>query len=131
MKTKELIEELNKSDPTGECDVVVGSSPVLHVIRNPGFYDGCFWSVELDEGNVKSIKLNSKNDKINLWTQDLTDFLWEMVEENNFKTVEDVLGAISFDSEYSKSNWEKFQEEDALEEIVDILSYYSKRRKDV
>src|SRR6056297_1666231 len=50
MKTKELIEILQKADPSGECHVRVntesGAGTPLGAERVPGYYDGCYSYVE-------------------------------------------------------------------------------------
>lgn len=46
MKTSELIEQLQKSDPSGELDVVVGNNPVTYVENEHAAYDGAYFKVD-------------------------------------------------------------------------------------
>lgn len=41
MKTKDLIAELQRADPSGEIEVSVGNTDIHFVGREPAYYDGC------------------------------------------------------------------------------------------
>lgn len=127
MKTKELIEILNKEDPDGESEVVVGSSPILTAMKQPGFYDGCFWKVETDKGpfDLTSISLNSNSSKVVLWSEDIFELLFTAAEKNNMTDIEEILNLIKFDSPYSKNYFARFFEDGFRKEIEE--SFYSKK----
>ncbi len=42
MKTKDLIKELMKLDPTGDIDVCIGNAAIYSIEKLPGYYDGAF-----------------------------------------------------------------------------------------
>ena len=86
MKTKELIKMLQKEDPTGEAEVVVGNQPITHIEFAPGFYDGAFWTAEENNYNIQSITLNSNSNKIQLRFKDCIDLLFKLIEDNEFQT---------------------------------------------
>jgi hypothetical protein len=42
VKTRDLISRLQKCDPSGECEVIVGTKDILDVSAEPGYYDGAY-----------------------------------------------------------------------------------------
>lgn len=51
MKTKELIRQLQKCDPTGEEEVFVGNIDILEVAGMPAYYDGAVQQLVRDPNN--------------------------------------------------------------------------------
>ena len=52
MKSKELIQQLQKLDPTGETEVCVGNTPIYFVESKPAYYDGVLKTLIHDEPKV-------------------------------------------------------------------------------
>lgn len=76
MKTKELIRQLQKEDPSGELDVCVGNVDIYFVEKLPGWYDGCQQIFIRDEdGYIVKAKYNSKIDKIKIHITSIEDLL--------------------------------------------------------
>lgn len=65
MKTKELIELLQKIDPDGTTDVCIANAPITYVDRLPAYYDGRLQRIIYDTDNVPRVGiLCSGGDKI-------------------------------------------------------------------
>lgn len=78
MKTKNLIQELQRLDPTGEVEVVVDGADIFSTQRMPAYYDGRLGVLIRGEGGcVEGIKFYSKGDKINLHLRSLEDVVWD------------------------------------------------------
>jgi hypothetical protein len=81
MNTRELIEALQKEDPTGECEVIVGGRPIYFVEKLEGYYDGCYQKLITDESKkpyycVEGIEFLDSGYKLCLHTLGFTDVLW-------------------------------------------------------
>ena len=126
MKTKELIKMLQKEDPTGEAEVVVGNQPITHIEFAPGFYDGAFWTAEENNYNIQSITLNSNSNKIQLRFKDCIDLLFKLIEDNEFQTKKEVYGHINFDSEHSKKQFDLFYKKEFDKEMESFLTVFRK-----
>jgi len=75
MKTKELIKELNKLDPEGNCEINFGGA-ITYLIRIPWYYDGkCSILIKDDEGKIIGIRQATAEDgdKINVHTTTVDD----------------------------------------------------------
>jgi hypothetical protein len=80
MTTNELIEALKKEDPQGDAEVVVGGTPIYYVDRQPGYYDGSYSKLIIDESKkpfycVKGIKHTRAGMKLKLVTMNMEDVL--------------------------------------------------------
>jgi len=72
MTTKELIEQLKRADPTGECHVRINSEPVSGAWSLPGYWDGPYNYLEWDEDHKNPTWVQStKGDKVDIGTLDL------------------------------------------------------------
>lgn len=84
MKTKELIEELNKLDPEGNCEINFGGA-ITHLIRLPWYYDGKYSIlIKNDDGDVIGMReaTAEDGDKINVHTMTVDDLGYDEVWEN-------------------------------------------------
>ena len=82
MKTKDLIEQLNKEDPSGELECVVGASDIYFVQRDPMWYDGVPIILLRDKSkepyySIKGFKMASAGEKVVLHTMGAEDVLWD------------------------------------------------------
>lgn len=81
MKTKKLIELLQKEDPTGEEEVSVGNQDIFFVAKEPAYYDGRQQVLIRDWDNkyynVIGAKYRSRGSKIVIHTHSIADALWE------------------------------------------------------
>lgn len=76
MKTKELIELLQKEDPSGEIECCVDNSPIMFISCQPAYYDGTLRKLILDEnGSVVGIKFITSGSKIRLQLYDYDDLI--------------------------------------------------------
>lgn len=80
MKTRELIEWLQKEDPTGELEACVNNVPIYTVERQPAYYDGPLQMLIQDESkkpyyNIVGFKVTHKGQKVKLMTMDVGDCL--------------------------------------------------------
>lgn len=74
MKTKELIELLQKKDPSGETEIMIGNRGITDITLDPMYYDGLGILPIFDEQNeVVGIKFRSEGLKINIWAFDLKE----------------------------------------------------------
>jgi len=75
MKTKKLIELLQKEDPIGEDDVLVNNIDILCLEGKPGYWDGCKQLLVRDWNkdcyNVIGAEYRSDGSKINITTLDI------------------------------------------------------------
>lgn len=84
MKTKELIELLQKADPDGNTDVTIGNAPISYVDRLPAYYDGRLQRIIYDANNVPRVGvLCSGGDKLVIHYRSISDCL----SDNPFMTV--------------------------------------------
>lgn len=80
MKTKELIELLQKEDPEGECEAVVGGNPIHFVSREPGYWDGPHLKLIEDPSQkpyyaVKGMCVSTKEDRVSIVALSLEEAL--------------------------------------------------------
>lgn len=75
MKTKELIELLQKEDPSGECHIRLNDGePLFFACRKPGYWDGPYSYLEEDEDNKLIWVQSTKGEKVDIETIDLFGF---------------------------------------------------------
>ncbi|HMC00795.1 MAG TPA: hypothetical protein VKN14_07155 [Flavobacteriaceae bacterium] len=104
MKTKELIEQLQKADPSGDCEVVADGTPIYFVAKLPAYYDGPLAILIHDEKlkdkcySITGYKLTCTGEKIRLHLTDLESVIFEDSEA----TVD-----LSELPESQKNRWEK------------------------
>jgi hypothetical protein len=72
MKTKDFIKMLQEEDPTGESHVRLPGGVPTYVEQKPGYYDGAYSYID-DGGNFVT---TTKGYKIDVYAQDLEDFIW-------------------------------------------------------
>lgn len=81
MKTKELIRQLQKADPSGEIDCCIGNSDIHFVSVNPAHYDGCKQVLIRDEKNpfynIIGAKVVSDGEKVVLHALSIKSVLWD------------------------------------------------------
>lgn len=78
MKTKELIAELLKVDPTGEGEVCIGNSDVYFVEHLPAYYDGCLQRlIKDDDGHVIAGKFTGSGNKISIRPLSIYDAIFD------------------------------------------------------
>lgn len=80
MKTKELIDKLQKEDPSGELEVCVGNLPIYFLEKLPAYYDGPLEMLIQDRSkdpyyNIVGYKITTKGDKLNVVVYDLDSWL--------------------------------------------------------
>lgn len=84
MRTKELIEELNKLDPEGNCEVNFGGA-ITHLMRLPWYYDGaCSILIKNDENDIIGMRQATERDgdKINIHTITVDDLGYDGVTDD-------------------------------------------------
>jgi hypothetical protein len=80
MKTNKLIELLQKEDPTGEGEVLVGNTDIFCLEGKPGYWDGCKevlvrdWTSEYY--NVVGAEYSSEGSKISIRTLSIEDAVY-------------------------------------------------------
>lgn len=79
MKTKDLIAELIKADPSGELEVIAGGTPIYFVDCEPAYYDGPLKILIQDKSltcyNITGFKYTHQGEKVRLHLMDLDDVL--------------------------------------------------------
>jgi hypothetical protein len=91
MKTKRLIELLQKEDPTGESEVLVGNDDIHFLEWKPGYYDGCYTILNRDPSkepyyDIVGAQYRSDGSKLCIRTMN-----WEDVISNNVDTPVEVV----------------------------------------
>jgi hypothetical protein len=78
MKTRELIEHLQREDPSGELEVVAGNTPIWFVEQQPAFYDGDLQILICTSGDGKEgYKVTDRGIKVRLHLRDLESVLMD------------------------------------------------------
>lgn len=81
MKTKELIAELLKADPTGEGEVCVGNCDIYYVEKLPAYYDGCLQRLIRDSEkkgwNIVAAKYTAEGYKISIRPLSIGDAIFD------------------------------------------------------
>lgn len=82
MRTKELIKELRKEDPSGELECVVGGEPIFFLQNLPAYYDGSLQCLVQDPDksdgyDVVGAKFTDKGRKIEISTFTVEDAILE------------------------------------------------------
>lgn len=84
MKTRELIEALQREDPSGEAEVIAGNTPIYFAEGQPAYYDGPLQMLIHDEekkGKQWSIigyKVTQRGQKVRLHLMNLEDVICDM-----------------------------------------------------
>ena len=106
MKTRDLIESLKESDPTGELHVKLktseGHGVVVGSYKSPGYYDGPFSYIE----NKKFI-ISDKGEKVEITSIFLDDFIFD----NGGDTSNIILDVRDSIKEYLKKEIEEMAKE--------------------
>ncbi len=89
MKTKELIQQLQEADPSGELEVSCGLIDIIHVDRAPSYYDGYQQVLIRDPSrdpyyNIVGGKYNGKNDKVVICPLTISDAIWNHRDKEPF-----------------------------------------------
>lgn len=79
MKTKELIAQLQKEDPSGELEVYTFEGPILYVQRQPGGWNGEETQLIRDKnGSILGVREHpSQDQKVMIKSWSLNDILEE------------------------------------------------------
>jgi hypothetical protein len=81
VKTKDLIRQLQKADPSGELECSVHGKDVFFVEQEPGWKDGHYEVLIRDVAqpgyNVIGAKASLKGEKITIHTLSIQDALWD------------------------------------------------------
>jgi hypothetical protein len=81
MKTKELIRQLRKADPSGEIECCVNNADIHFVNTEPAYYDGCLQVLKRDVNNkyynIIGAKYTSKGEKVVIRPLSISDAVWE------------------------------------------------------
>jgi hypothetical protein len=81
MKTKELIRQLQKEDPSGEVEVCVGNVDISFVHLEPAYWDGSLQVVTRDEkGYAIGGKYKRKGNKLQIEILSFSDLIWDHPE---------------------------------------------------
>lgn len=84
MRTKELIEELNKLDPEGNCEVNFGGA-ITRLRRLPWYYNGaCSILIRNDEDDIIGMRQANERDgdKINIYTITVDDLGYKVITDD-------------------------------------------------
>lgn len=157
MKTKKLIELLQKEDPNGNCEVLIGNMDILPIIYSEaGYWDGRMRLAEYDKGSnfPNRIRVTSSGSKINLVPIDPEDqFIMSILDyqEEFDYDVEDGSKTYPFNHEhyrslntkicwlhvaesycvwYFKDEQRKLKEEKTRQLIVDLKVKYATQAKE-
>lgn len=105
MKTKELIEELQRIDPDGEIEVYFGADPISHLEIAAYYYDGNPWKIIKDhEGETVGMKMVDRDWKIRIKVYPLEDYIFDYLN-----VPEDELNIVV--SKEAKEHYDKYWEE--------------------
>lgn len=97
MKTKDLIEELQKADPSGELDCCIGNADIHFVDVLPGYYDGCYHRFQRDENDrFVSAEYCSQTNKVSIRPISIYDAIFDNVNI-----------PVTFDSDSAKRSYER------------------------
>lgn len=84
MKTKRLIELLQKADPEGEAECCVGNQDIFTVYPEPAYWDGRLQVLKRDESNpyynVIGAQITGAGTKISIRTLSIEDAIFENPE---------------------------------------------------
>jgi hypothetical protein len=80
MKTKELIRILTNLDP--ESEVVVGGKSILGVEQLPGYYDGSYEKLIINDGEIQGMEYTREGTKSVISTFDAEDLIWHCNSES-------------------------------------------------
>jgi len=110
MKTKELIEQLQLEDPTGELEVCMGNEPIVGAHTLPAYYDGCPFSLLRDDkGNLVGIKRTSNGYIVSITSYDISDLLLDYPKLK-----------IEYETDYAKKHYFE-RDEKTRQKMKDIL----------
>ena len=82
MKSKDLIAALQKEDPSGELEVIIGSKTAIYFVeKQPGYYDGSYMKLIQNESpyyNITGFHCTREGHKVRLHLVDIEDILWDL-----------------------------------------------------
>jgi len=80
MKTKELIRQLQKHDPTGELECCVGNADIHFVCTQPAYWDGCLQVLKRNPNtqyyNIIGAKYTTKGTKVMINPLSISDAIF-------------------------------------------------------
>lgn len=115
MKTKELIEMLQKEDPSGEGHIRMGDCCVdWYVMGCPGYYDGSYTYLDEDGNYVTS----TEGYKVDIRGIDIHDF----IEEHEDLTLEEVKEKFVFKMGNHLSDYQKEKQNKILEKVEKVYN---------
>ncbi len=106
MKTKELIEQLKKADPSGECHVRINKGEAVIPIfceQKEGYWDGPYDYIDENNNWVKTTEGN----KVDIHCMDINDFVARNVHVHTMKGItpwEEIKKKFITDTTYLKEN---------------------------
>lgn len=103
MTTAELIEQLQRADPSGLLDVVCGNETIIGAASLPAFWDGCYQRIGF---NPPSAEIVSEGTKVSLH---LCNIEWLLLDYPDTE--------IKFDRNYAKEYFENHLKKDCEESI--------------
>jgi hypothetical protein len=85
MKTRELIDQLQRADPSGELEVIADGTPVYFVSRQDAYYDGPLEMLIHDDSkrpyySIVGYKVTQRGQKVRLHLMGLSDVLLDEPE---------------------------------------------------
>lgn len=121
MKTKELIKQLQKEDPTGEAYVRCGDGAVTHFELKSGYWDGPYEYID-ENGNFV---ISNQGSKVDIVTMDSESWIWD--HDGDYSKIKFDLGPLEYSEGKIKAYKEEFEkiskeykrfEQSALEEFT-------------
>lgn len=103
MKTKKLIELLQKEDPEGEMECCIGNADIHYVAAKPGYWDGCLQILKRDETskyyNVIGAEYKSGTQKLEIKSLSIADAIF-----NNENL------PVTYDGKYAEEHYKEYVE---------------------
>ena len=112
MTTSEFIKMLQDADPGGQAHIRMSGGVPKYAELKPGYYDGSYTYID-ENGNWVS---STKGDKVDIWTTDMSDFVYDLVDTYAIPTWEDIEKKFIFEmTAYSNNNQRSEREQGILD----------------
>lgn len=109
MKTRELINILKEIDPTGECEVCIGSSSIMSVDRHPSYWDSPLQTVSKRDKDFFPLKstITIDGDKVNISVIELEMLFIDWLIDKNKEYPIDIKGYEKLENDWitKKMKW--------------------------
>jgi len=107
MKTKELIAQLQKEDPTGEMECNINGIDIISVRKEPGYWDGPYEILTRDDAGFVNGGIYTRNGtKLTIQTYSIKEYVFDIGSDSDH-----------FPVTYDKSLGDTWT--NRLEEIID------------